>query len=70
MDLSNMIKKQFLEACMRLIAKFKLFIKGKLYFFELWNLTLLTPPPPTNYGIFHNFFFLNEGFPKAIINSK
>ena len=20
-------------------------------------------PPPTNYGIFHNFFFLNEGFP-------
>ena len=55
MDLSNMIKMQFLEACMRLIAKFKLFIKGKLYFFELWNLTLLTPP--TNYGNFHNSFY-------------
>ena len=54
---------------MRLIAKFKLFIKGKLYFFELWNLTLLTPPPlPIMEFFIILFIFLNEGFPNTKIS--
>ena len=30
----------------------------------------IADPPPTNYGIFHIFFFLNEGFPYQIIISE
>ena len=35
--------------------KEKKIMENKLYIFELCNLTSLTPPAPTNYGIFHNF---------------
>ena len=34
-----------------------------MYFFELWNLTSLIPPPPIMEFSMIFFIFLNEGFP-------